>query len=277
MTPSLRTRESGSGNVPSACNGLATQGARYTPVPPRRIARRATSNLKNLMISKKFLSSTSDAESDTLPPKTGEYRLNLRTTVGQLHPTSNPIQPARVNRDSAPGLARGGGWSIHRKTAKDRFSRSLRRLNKWLRSVRHEPVANLASDSHFSHWRNRNDHISWHALFESVLVVMAPKWSLRKRLAMIGMATEFVIAHASQGGFFGERPRLSAKINRSISLCFDLRMHHRSAKPRRLRGNNPCPGTSRSRDPLAQHCLLPAWRVQCVASQRWWPGLGVGQ
>lgn len=36
---------------------------------------------------------------------------------------------------------RRGGWSVWRKTASDRFSRSLRRIDGWLRRVRHWPTA----------------------------------------------------------------------------------------------------------------------------------------
>ena len=37
--------------------------------------------------------------------------------------------------------SRRGYWVIKRKTARDRLSRSLRRLNQWLRKVRHCPIA----------------------------------------------------------------------------------------------------------------------------------------
>lgn len=37
--------------------------------------------------------------------------------------------------------SRRGYWVIKRKTARDRLSRSLRRLNQWLRKVRHRPIA----------------------------------------------------------------------------------------------------------------------------------------
>jgi len=36
--------------------------------------------------------------------------------------------------------ARRGGWVISRKTAKDRYSRALRRIGEWCRKHRHEPV-----------------------------------------------------------------------------------------------------------------------------------------
>lgn len=37
--------------------------------------------------------------------------------------------------------SRRGYWVIKRKTARDRFSRSLKRLSQWMRAVRHRPIA----------------------------------------------------------------------------------------------------------------------------------------
>ena len=37
--------------------------------------------------------------------------------------------------------SRKGYWVIKRKTAKDRFARSLKRLSSWMREVRHQPIA----------------------------------------------------------------------------------------------------------------------------------------
>lgn len=42
------------------------------------------------------------------------------------------------------GRSRKGGWVPKRKTAKDRFSRALRRLNQWMRRARHRPVSEQA-------------------------------------------------------------------------------------------------------------------------------------
>jgi RNA-directed DNA polymerase len=39
------------------------------------------------------------------------------------------------------GRSRRGTWMIHRKTAKDRFRRTLQRINQWCRAHRHDPVA----------------------------------------------------------------------------------------------------------------------------------------
>jgi RNA-directed DNA polymerase len=94
--------------------------------------------------------------SETLPKRVGRYGLSLHPDKTRLidfrRPTScKCAQCAR--RKSRPeafdllgfthfwGRSRRGSWAVHRKTARDRFSRALKAINLWCRYHRHEPVA----------------------------------------------------------------------------------------------------------------------------------------
>jgi len=92
---------------------------------------------------------------DVLPKRLGRYGLTL-------HPTKTRLlsfrPPAGSERPSQPGSRsfdflgfthywartrqrKANSWVVKRKTARSRFSRSLKRIAQWLRVHRHEPVA----------------------------------------------------------------------------------------------------------------------------------------
>lgn len=90
---------------------------------------------------------------DELPSRLGQYGLTL-------HPTKTRLlyfrPPARGQQPPPPGFRgfdflgfthywgrtrRGTSWVVKRKTAASRFSRALKATVRWLRAVRHEPVA----------------------------------------------------------------------------------------------------------------------------------------
>jgi group II intron reverse transcriptase/maturase len=87
---------------------------------------------------------------DVLPKRFGKYGLTL-------HPDKTRLVPfRRPDRDDSGGggpstfdllgfthhwgLSRNGKWVVKQRTAKDRFSRTLRRINEWCRTHRHDDV-----------------------------------------------------------------------------------------------------------------------------------------
>ena len=85
-----------------------------------------------------------------LPKRFGKFGLTLHPDKTRLVPFQ---RPDRVDRDDdGPGTfdllgfthhwarSRQGNWVVKRRTAKDRFSRALRRLREWCRWHRHDPL-----------------------------------------------------------------------------------------------------------------------------------------
>jgi RNA-directed DNA polymerase len=85
-----------------------------------------------------------------LPKRFGKYGLTLHPDKTRLVPFQ---RPDRVDCDEdGPGtfnllgfthywaMSRKGHWVVKQKTAKDRFSRALRRLREWCRWHRHDPL-----------------------------------------------------------------------------------------------------------------------------------------
>jgi RNA-directed DNA polymerase len=92
---------------------------------------------------------------DVLPKRCGRYRLALHPEKTRLVSFEQPSRRAGKNEDQddpPPGtfdllgfthfwcISRKGNWVVRRKTAKDRFSRSLRSIAQWCRSNRHLPI-----------------------------------------------------------------------------------------------------------------------------------------
>jgi group II intron reverse transcriptase/maturase len=85
-----------------------------------------------------------------LPERFGKYGLTLHPDKTRLIPFKRPDRSGPD--DAEPGtfdllgfthywaLSQRGKWIVKRKTAKDRFSRTLRRLGEWCRNHRHAPV-----------------------------------------------------------------------------------------------------------------------------------------
>ncbi len=84
---------------------------------------------------------------EVLPKRFGKYGLSLHPEKTKLVDFQRPS-----NRGGGPGSfdllgfthfwgkSRKGKWMVKRKTAKDRFSRALKRVAEWCRSQRHLPV-----------------------------------------------------------------------------------------------------------------------------------------
>lgn len=93
---------------------------------------------------------------DVLPQRFGKYGLTLHPDKTRLVEFT---RPSRVGNDDDDGpgtfdllgfthywaVSRNGYWVVKRKTAKDRFRRSLRRIYEWCRDNRHTPVAHQHS------------------------------------------------------------------------------------------------------------------------------------
>ncbi|MEE9392756.1 MAG: group II intron reverse transcriptase/maturase [Planctomycetota bacterium] len=96
---------------------------------------------------------------EVLPKRLGRFGLTMHPTKTRLVPFSKPPFRQRAkgkDDDAGPkspetfdflgfthywGRTRKGGWAIKRKTAKDRFQRSLTDLNDWCRTHRHWSIA----------------------------------------------------------------------------------------------------------------------------------------
>jgi RNA-directed DNA polymerase len=87
---------------------------------------------------------------DALPKQFGKYGLTLHPDKTRLVPFQRPDRVG--NDDDRPGtfnllgfthywgLSRNGNWVVMKRTAKDRFSRALRRISQWCRWHRHDRV-----------------------------------------------------------------------------------------------------------------------------------------
>ncbi len=85
-----------------------------------------------------------------LPERLGKYGLTLHPDKTRLIPFKRPDRSGRGDGESGTfdllgfthywALSQRGKWIMKRKTAKDRFSRTLRRLHEWCRAHRHAPV-----------------------------------------------------------------------------------------------------------------------------------------
>ena len=87
---------------------------------------------------------------DVLPKRFGKYGLSLHPEKTRLVPFHRPDR--NDGGDDGPGtfdllgfthhwgLSRKGKWVVKKRTAKDRFSRTLRRIAEWCRTHRHDGV-----------------------------------------------------------------------------------------------------------------------------------------
>jgi hypothetical protein len=85
-----------------------------------------------------------------LPKRFGKYGLTLHPDKTRLVPFHRPRR--KDGGDDGPGtfdllgfthhwgLSRKGKWIVMKRTAKDRFSRTLRRIADWCRGHRHDDV-----------------------------------------------------------------------------------------------------------------------------------------
>ena len=91
---------------------------------------------------------------DVLPKRFGRYGLTLHPEKTRLVPFQRPRPVARTGTDRGErpgtfdflgfthhwGRTRTGSWAVKRKTARDRFRRSLKATARWCREHRHLPI-----------------------------------------------------------------------------------------------------------------------------------------
>jgi RNA-directed DNA polymerase len=107
---------------------------------------------------------------NALPKRFGKYGLELHPDKTRLVPFRSP---ARVdNDDEWPGMvnllgfthywgkSRKGHWVVMKRTAKDRFSRALRRIHEWCRQHRHDPL----ETQHLTLTRKLNGHYAYYGI-----------------------------------------------------------------------------------------------------------------
>ena len=91
---------------------------------------------------------------DVLPKRLARFGLTLHPDKTRLVGFVRPARPPAVKGDNGQGPgtfnflgfthywgpAQKGGWVVKRKTAKDRFSRALKKIAQWCRRYRHAPI-----------------------------------------------------------------------------------------------------------------------------------------
>jgi group II intron reverse transcriptase/maturase len=108
---------------------------------------------------------------EVLPKRFGKYGLTLHNDKTRLVPFRRPDLADR-NGEEGPGtfnllgftyywgLSRKGKWVVKQRTAKDRFSRTLRRFREWCRWHRHAPV----EAQHLGLVRKLNGHYAYYGI-----------------------------------------------------------------------------------------------------------------
>ena len=109
---------------------------------------------------------------DVLPKRFGKYGLTIHPEKTRLVPFQKPQRSERRSEPKQPGTfdflgfthywaqSRKGNWVIKRKTASNRFSRSLRAITQWCRRNRHVPLA----DQHRSLCQKLRGHFSYYGI-----------------------------------------------------------------------------------------------------------------
>ena len=100
----------------------------------------------------------------------GKYGLALHPDKTRLVPFRSPDRVD--NDDDRPGTfnllgfthywgkSRKGNWVVMKRTAKDRFSRALRRIREWCRQHRHDPL----ETQHLTLTRKLNGHYAYYGI-----------------------------------------------------------------------------------------------------------------
>ena len=74
------------------------------------------------------------------PEKTRLVRFDGRTTASRRKRRAAPATFDLLGFTHFWGMSRKGAWVVKRKTAKDRFSRTLKRIAEWCSANRHRPI-----------------------------------------------------------------------------------------------------------------------------------------
>ena len=123
-------------------------------VEPRLIGRSALVRYADDFVFLFALKDDAQRVLDALPKRFGEYGLTLHPEKTRLVAFPRPDLEDQGDDDDGDGpgtidllgfthhwgLSRKGRWVVKRRTAKDRFSRTLRRISEWCRTHRHDDV-----------------------------------------------------------------------------------------------------------------------------------------
>jgi len=110
---------------------------------------------------------------EVLPKRFEKYGLRLHPEKTRLVRFTRPdSEPPEGGTGTGPrsfdllgfkhfwGKSRKGNWVVKRKTAKDRFARTLRRISEWCRAHRHEPI----KDQHATLSRKLRGHDAYYGI-----------------------------------------------------------------------------------------------------------------
>ena len=132
---------------------------------------------------------------DVLPKRFGKYGLTLHPDKTRLVPFHRPDRDD--GDDDGPGtidllgfthhwgLSRKGKWVVKKRTAKDRFSRTLRRIAEWCRTHRHDDVEEqqraLARklNGHYAYFGVTSNYVALARLHHEVKAIWR-KWLSRR-------------------------------------------------------------------------------------------------
>jgi RNA-directed DNA polymerase len=105
---------------------------------------------------------------EVLPKRFGKYSLTLHPKKTRLLEFCRPARNAKRGKSTFDflglthywGKSRQGNWVVKRKTASDRFQRSLRKVKDWCKANRHEKV----SDQHQALKRKLTGHYNYYGV-----------------------------------------------------------------------------------------------------------------
>lgn len=139
---------------------------------------------------------------DVLPKRFGKYGLTLHPDKTRLVPFRRPDRAAGMGEDE-PGAfdllgfthhwarSRKGKWIVKQRTAKDRFSRTLRRFREWCRDHRHAPVKaqhlTLVQklNGHYAYFGITSNYDALARLWHEVIAIWRTWLSRRSRKAYV--------------------------------------------------------------------------------------------
>jgi len=126
---------------------------------------------------------------EVLPKRFAKYGLRLHPEKTRLVRFTRPTpEPPEGGQGQGPrsfdllgfkhfwGKSRKGNWVVKRKTAKDRFARTLRRISEWCRLHRHEPI----EDQHATLGRKLRGHDAYFGITGNGAALVTLRQSVRQ-------------------------------------------------------------------------------------------------
>jgi group II intron reverse transcriptase/maturase len=129
---------------------------------------------------------------DVLPKRFGKYGLTLHPEKTRLvnfqRPATTPPAEERNGGGGRPGTfdmlgfthywgrSRKGSWAVKRKTARDRFGRSLKRVVEWCRRYRHQPI----TQQHQALSQKLRGHFGYFGITGNFKAISRFRWEVRR-------------------------------------------------------------------------------------------------